>query len=77
MSGAGIGKGDVGGGWYELRVAGGSGGDSMLFPVVKAVRLLGVASRITIFMDCLQRAAGQRAQRSNAHSASPGWGLVQ
>jgi hypothetical protein len=52
-----------------LRAAGGSGGESKLFPVLKAVRLLGVASRITIFMDCLRRATGQRAHSATMRTA--------
>jgi hypothetical protein len=75
MRGAGIGEEDVGGegggggGWYVLKAAGGSGGESKLFPVLKAVRLLGVASRITTFMDCLQRATGQRAHSGTTRTA--------
>ena len=75
MRGAGIGEedvggeGGVGGGWYVLKAAGGSGGESKLFPVLKAVRLLGVASRITTFMDCLQR---HGATKGPTHSGPMG-----
>lgn len=44
------------GGVYVFEDAGG-GGDSTLLPLAKAVRLLGVASRMTIFMLCLSRDA--------------------
>jgi hypothetical protein len=58
-----------GGGGYGFGGPGGSGGESKLFPVLKAVRLLGVASRITIFMDCLRRATGQRAHSGATRTA--------
>lgn len=49
-----------------LAVAG-SGGESMLLPPAKAVRLLGVASRIMIFMLCL---AGVSLMRSSGVSVN-------
>ena len=50
----------------------GSGGDSTLLPVEKAMRFLGVASRIITFMVCLdeseEQAAGQQMNMSRVMS---------
>ena len=76
---AGRGEGGGGGG-YELLDAG-SGGDSTLLPLAKAERLLGVASRMMIFMLCLEGgAAGMRRhtplQLTAQTSDAPGRGFV-
>ena len=60
----------------------GSGGDSTLLPLAKAERLLGVASRMMIFMLCLEGgAAGMRRHTTSATHcadklAAPGRGFV-
>ena len=56
-------------GGYELLDAG-SGGDSTLLPLAKAERLLGVASRMMIFMLCLE--GGEADMRRHTTSATHG-----